>query len=149
MADHRFRRALRLGAALALAGGAGARAAEGPALFAQHCEVCHQEGGAGTPGLAPPLASPGVAAAPAAYVPLVLLSGLSGPLGPGAETFPGAMPVFDALSDADIARLANLVRRGFNGAGGVEVTADDVAKLRATAPEEPGVLVAVRTGRAP
>lgn len=151
MAERPLRLALRLGSVLGLivSGWATAWAAEGVALFSERCEACHQEGGVGAPGLAPPLASPAMAVASADYVPLVLLSGLSGPLGAGVETFPGPMPPFDSLSDTEIAALVNLVRQDLNGIASAGVTPADVARLRPGAPREPGDLIALRKGKAP
>lgn len=105
----------------ALAMHAAAAAPDGAALFAQHCQACHQPQGEGTPGLAPPLA--GVLARRAAApegVPLlaaIVVHGLSGPISSQGERYAGNMPSFAALSDDDIAAVLTQVLGAWNGRG--------------------------------
>ena len=92
-----------------------AAAADGAALFAQHCASCHQADGAGTVGLAPPLKGEHWArlGAERGYLPMVVVHGLSGPIQlAGGARFVGSMPAFGAqLDDEAIAALASHVRR--------------------------------------
>lgn len=100
---------------LVLAAASGqALAADGPALFAQHCAVCHQADASGTVGLAPPLTGEHWVklGADRAYLATVLVYGLSGAIKVGAQTFVGSMPAFGAqLDDASAAAVASHLRR--------------------------------------
>lgn len=109
-------------------------AADGATVFEQNCSACHQAGGAGAPGLAPPLVSKHVAAAAGKsshYPALVVLNGLSGtiPLDDGT-TMAGIMPpVGMTLSDQDVAAVLTYV---FDNLNGVKATVDPkaIADLR-------------------
>lgn len=102
------------------------------AAYQKNCSSCHQTNGMGVPGAFPPLAgSPWVVNDRETPIRAVLL-GLSGPIEVSGKTYSGVMPSFaDALSDAEIA-LATTHARGAFGNGASPVTADDVAKVRAS-----------------
>lgn len=130
-----------LAAACVLAVSAFAHAADvtvpaGLAVFNANCVACHQAGGQGMPGLAPALAGPLAPMLSAAdgnrYVSLVLTQGLSGKIVSAGQAFNGAMPAQTALSDADLAAVANYVARDLNGVAASNFTADDFAKAKAT-----------------
>lgn len=97
-----------------LAGSPAAWAADGEAVFAANCAACHQAGGVGAPGLAPPLVSKHVSAAAeknSHYPVLVVLNGLSGaiPLD-GSDSISGIMPPVGAfLSDEEVAAVLTYV----------------------------------------
>ena len=124
-------RLLLLGAALLAALPAGA--ADGAALFKQHCAICHQESGAGTPGLAPGLLGPHwqKLGAERAYMVTVLLKGLSGPIKVDGQAFVGSMPAMAAtLDDEALSAVANHLR-GLQGAAADKPYAPaDFADLR-------------------
>lgn len=115
-----------------------AAAADGAAIFNTECRPCHQEGGVGAPGLAPPLASPIVKSAAsknAAYAPLVVLNGLSGklPLADGS-TISNIMPPFSfRLTDEEIAAVVEYVYGTLN-ASVFPIKPEDIARLRAEKP---------------
>lgn len=94
----------------------------GEALFDKHCAVCHQPGGIGSPGFAPPLAEALGQRLKVeegrAYFPRVLRGGLSGPIESKGQRYNGAMPPFAAttLSDAEAATVLNYLLGGLNGA---------------------------------
>ncbi len=97
-----------------LLGAAAASAASpGEALFDKHCAVCHQPGGIGSPGFAPPLADAlgHRLAVPEGrdYFPRVVRGGLSGPIDTKAGRINGAMPPFAQLSDDEAAQILNHV----------------------------------------
>jgi len=95
-----------------------ASAADGAALFKQHCAVCHQESAAGTVGLAPSLlgAHWQRLGADRNYLPTVLLKGLSGQIKVDGQTFVGSMPAMaGTLNDEALAAVANHLR-GLQGA---------------------------------
>jgi mono/diheme cytochrome c family protein len=117
-----------------------AAAADGAALFAQHCASCHQADGSGTVGLAPPLKGEHWArlGADRGYLPMVIVHGLAGPikLG-GGQTFVGSMPSFGPqLDDEAVAALAGHVRR-LQGSSDAPPTAAEVKAERAKAGSPP------------
>jgi len=120
-------------AALALTGSGTALAADGSKIFANTCQACHQTGGVGSPGLAPPLVAPIIANAAARqkdYPVMVVINGLSGSLPlAGGEVIASAMPPQQGLSDEDIATVVNYVFR-LNRAKTLLKSAD-VARVRA------------------
>jgi mono/diheme cytochrome c family protein len=134
-----------LAGALGLLAGA-AQADPGLALFDKHCAICHQPGGVGAPGYAPPLAD-AVGQRLAVeegrdYVPRILRAGISGPIDTPLGRFNGAMPGFAQLPDAEAAQIINYVLGELNArvvpAGFVPYTAEEVAALKAkpaSAPE--------------
>jgi mono/diheme cytochrome c family protein len=117
-----------------LAGAAAAQGApDGVALFAQHCATCHQADGSGTAGLAPALKGDHwrKLGATRAYVPAVLLHGLSGAISVNGANFIGSMPpVGAALGDAELAAITSHLRR-LQGAEEAPYTADEFRVARA------------------
>jgi len=113
-----------------------AQAADGVALFKQHCAVCHQETATGTVGLAPSLQGEHWQrlGAERHYLPTVMLKGLSGMIKVGGQPFVGSMPPFaPQLGDEDLAAIATHLR-GLQGATGIKpYAADEFAALRAAA----------------
>jgi mono/diheme cytochrome c family protein len=110
----------------------------GQALFDQNCSGCHQIGGIGSPGLAPPLADPdlfgGLGDKASHYVAGVLLGGLSGQIVARGETYAGlAMPSQGWMTDDEIVAVANYVLGDLNGLY-VRLERDAVAQMRAKAP---------------
>ncbi|WP_175918479.1 c-type cytochrome [Burkholderia pyrrocinia] len=103
--------------AMALPGIAGAQLAvhypAGKSLFDAQCAVCHQAGGKGQDGLAPPLTEyPGkYAAAEAGRAQLVatLLHGMFGEIKVHDKSYNFKMPSFASASDDDIAHVLNYV----------------------------------------
>ncbi|MDD3352670.1 cytochrome c [Zoogloea sp.] len=93
-------------------------AADGAALFAQHCAACHQPGGVGLPGLAPPLAGTlgeRLKIAGRGYLPRVVMHGMTGPITVQGARYTGAMPPFGTqLPDEALAAVLNHVLEGFN-----------------------------------
>lgn len=115
------RRVARFALLAGLLGLAGtAVAADGEAVFNANCTACHQAGGVGAPGLAPPLVSQHVSAAAAKnpdYAALVVLNGLSGdiPLD-GGDTISGIMPPLGMfLTDDEVAAVLDYVFKTLNG----------------------------------
>jgi mono/diheme cytochrome c family protein len=91
-----------------------ASAADGAALFAQHCATCHQADASGTVGLAPSLKGEHWSrlAADRRYLASVLVHGLSGAIKVGSENFVGSMPPFGPqLDDEALAAVATQLRR--------------------------------------
>ncbi|BAX61015.1 c-type cytochrome [Burkholderia stabilis] len=128
-------------AAMALPGIAGAQQAvhypAGKSLFDAQCAVCHQAGGKGQDGLAPPLTEyPGkYAAAEAGRAQLVatLLHGMFGEIKVHDKSYNFKMPSFASASDDDIARVLNYVVFDLNAQQGnaKPFTAADIRAARA------------------
>ncbi|WP_295007276.1 cytochrome c [uncultured Dechloromonas sp.] len=104
-------------ALLAACGGALAQA-DGAALFAAHCQACHQPGAVGAPGIAPPLV--GNIGRHAAneegrrYLMRVALTGMIGSITVDGVRYTGNMPSFAvALSDAELAAVLRHVLAGY------------------------------------
>ena len=122
------------------AAGAVQAQADGPALFAKHCAACHQADGSGTVGLAPPLKGDHWAklGAERAYLPMVLVHGLSGPIKVNGQPFVGSMPGFGAqLDDATLAAIASHVRQQVQGAADAPAYRADEVKAQREAPGSP------------
>ncbi|MBL8312131.1 MAG: cytochrome c [Rubrivivax sp.] len=120
-------------ALLALASGPLA-AADGAALFRQHCATCHQDSGAGTVGLAPSLLGEHwqKLGAERSYLPAVLLKGLAGPIKVGAVPFNGSMPAqAGTLDDEALTAIANHLRTLQGAAADKPYAAADFAEARA------------------
>ena len=89
----------------------------GAAIFAARCATCHQPNAVGVSGAIPPLANSPFAAAKPEVVAQILLHGIDGPIAVNGATFDGHMPSFaSVLSDDDLARVANHVRKTWGGA---------------------------------
>lgn len=129
---HRPGRAL-AAAALAVLTAAPVLAADGAALFKQHCAICHQDSAAGTPGLAPGLLGPHwqKLGAERAYLLTVLLKGLSGSIKVDGQPFVGNMPAMaGTLDDETLAAVANHLRGLQGAAGDKPYAAADLAEQR-------------------
>ena len=109
--------------------------ADGAALFAAHCSACHNEGGIGNPGIAPPLNRPGFWSglgdrAPD-YIAQVITHGLNGTIRAAGQDYVGLiMPPVAGLSDAEIAQTATWVLATLGGVD-APVSTDAVAAARA------------------
>jgi len=107
-------------------------AADGTALFAQHCAACHQADASGTVGLAPALKGADWAplGADKGYLAAVLLHGLSGPIVVNGQRFVGSMPGFAAqIDDASLASIANHLL-GLQGRSSAPYNASDFKDAR-------------------
>lgn len=105
-------------------------AVSGAQVFAGKCVGCHQATGLGLPGVFPPLAkSPYVIESERRLVQ-ILLHGILEKIEVLGVTYNGAMPAWNALSDAEIAAVATYVRASFGNMSG-PVSVDLVARERA------------------
>lgn len=121
-------------AALVLGGSAMARAADGAVLFEARCSACHNAGGIGTPGLAPPLDRPDFWQAlgdnAPKYLGGVMTKGLNMPITVRGEQYAGTMmPPVAGTSDDELAAIATWVLDSL-GKTGKTVSAEDVAAAR-------------------
>jgi glucose/arabinose dehydrogenase/cytochrome c553 len=102
----------------------------GGKIYLQVCAACHMPNGSGVPGMQPALAGSAVVAGEANRLLNVILKGPAAVLPVDREKFGNVMPPFGAVyNDADIASLANYLRRNF-APGAAEVTPAQVAAQR-------------------
>ncbi|MDQ8202982.1 cytochrome c [Pelagicoccus sp. SDUM812003] len=111
---------------------AGPVVVDGGALYAQQCSACHQANGQGLAGAFPPLAGSEWVTTGDGELPIkILLSGLGGEITVKGQTYNGAMPAFGAVfDDAEIAAVVNYIRGSWDNEAS-EVTAEQVAAVRA------------------
>ncbi len=102
----------------------------GAAQFAT-CSVCHQATGLGLPNAFPPLAGSEIVNGKADAHIRIVLQGLTGPVTVKGQQFNSMMPPQGAaLTDADVAAAINYERSSW-GNTGAQVTAEQVAAIRA------------------
>jgi mono/diheme cytochrome c family protein len=132
-------------AALCTAGGA--QAADGPSLFADKCQICHQAEGVGAPGSFPRLSGrvSAIAVSPAGrkFLSTLLLNGMSGTVTVDNQSIIGVMPGFDAMSDADLAKILTYVSH-LAGGKAAEFKPRNVAAARAAGPRAPAEVASLR-----
>jgi mono/diheme cytochrome c family protein len=103
---------------------------DGAAIFSARCAACHQAGGAGLPGVFPPLAGSEWVVGEEKVVVLAVLRGISGTLTVKGAKYNGAMPTFAAqLTDDEIAGVLTYLRANF-GNQAAAIAGDRVAALR-------------------
>lgn len=108
-----------LGLALLLAAPVSADDA-GEQLFIDSCSGCHQLGGVGEPGLAPPLVDPtlwtGLGDKAPQYIVGIMMGGLTGKITALGQDYIGlAMPPQDWMTDEEIQAVAAYVLGDLNG----------------------------------
>jgi putative membrane-bound dehydrogenase-like protein len=103
---------------------------QGRALYAGICAGCHQPGGAGLEGLAPPLVDSEWVLGPADRPARIILQGLNGPISVGGTVWRLEMPALGQLSDQDIAGILTYIRREWEHVSS-PVSPKDVANWRA------------------
>jgi mono/diheme cytochrome c family protein len=99
----------------------------GKLLYLQHCVICHQSSGQGTPGTFPPLAKSDYLLNTDASI-LALVQGLSGKIAVNGTNYDGVMPPV-LLDDAKVADVLTYVRSSFGNAAG-PVSTQQVATVR-------------------
>ncbi|AYB62217.1 copper-containing nitrite reductase [Ralstonia solanacearum] len=102
----------------------------GRALFTGTCSVCHQSGGAGLPGVFPPLAKSDYLAADPKRAIGVLLHGLNGKIKVNGQEYDSVMPPMTQLNDDEIANILTYVLNSWDNPGG-RISADEVKQVRA------------------
>ncbi len=110
----------------------------GKALYTGTCSVCHQDSGAGMPGVFPPLAkSDYLAGHSNEEIIKVVLSGLNGPLKVNGQDYNSVMPPMSQLTDDEVANILTYVKNSWDNAG-CRISKDDVTKVRAATPRAEG-----------
>lgn len=100
------------------AAGAAGAAVDGKQVFTANCVACHQATGKGLPGVFPPLDGSEWVNGDERIVANILLHGITGELTVMGNTFKGAMPPFQQLSDAELAAVASYVRGEWSNKAG-------------------------------
>ena len=114
-------------------------AADGAALYAQHCATCHQADGSGTVGLAPPLKGEHWQrlGADRSYLAQVITHGLSGLIVVNGQRYVSSMPAFAGqLNDAQLASIATHLL-SLQERPGPAYSAADMAAARSSAGSPP------------
>ena len=101
----------------------------GKALYQGTCSVCHQQDGAGLPGVFPPLAKSDFLAADPKRAIDIVLNGLSGPLKVNGKDYASVMPPMSQLNDDEIANILTYVLNTWENPGG-RIGKDEVAAVR-------------------
>jgi mono/diheme cytochrome c family protein len=92
--------------------------ADGKQVFTANCAPCHQASGKGLPGVFPPLDGSEWVAGNERTVANILLHGVSGELTVLGNTYNGAMPSFQKLSNAELAAVASYIRAEWSNKAG-------------------------------
>jgi mono/diheme cytochrome c family protein len=104
--------------------------AAGQTLFAANCGACHQTNGLGLSGTIPPLAgSDFLIKNDKERVLSTVLNGLTGQVKVNGNTFNGAMPAWNHLSNDELANILTYVFNSWGNSHGVVLPAD-VAHVR-------------------
>jgi nitrite reductase (NO-forming) len=109
----------------------------GGVLYQGTCSVCHQDNGAGLAGVFPPLARSDYLMADKRRAIEIVLNGLSGPVTVNGQQYNSVMPPMSQLNDDGIANILTYVLNSWGNSGGT-VSAEEVAKVRATTPRPAG-----------
>lgn len=125
-------------------------AADGEALFKDTCAPCHQVGGVGSPGLAPPLVDKilwdRLGSRAPAYIAGIMLAGFSGTIEVSGLKYSGlVMSPQSQLTDDQLAAIGNYVLSKLNDSR-EELEPSVVARLRAAPPSHTQLREMRRTG---
>jgi mono/diheme cytochrome c family protein len=103
-------------------------------VFNKNCQACHQQNGAGVPGVFPPIVGSEWVTGPPEVLVHILLNGLHEPITVAGATYNGVMPAWrDVLKDQEIAAVASYIRQWAPNAS-PPVESDLVSKLREPPP---------------
>jgi mono/diheme cytochrome c family protein len=122
--------------ALMASGGLGAAssgaAVDGGQIFAAKCVACHQATGLGMPGVFPPLAGSEWVLGSDKILVQIPLHGITGSVQVKGATYNGSMPMFNTMSDAEIAAVLTYVRSQWGNAAPTVSPATVAAGRKAT-----------------
>lgn len=113
-------------------------ATDGETLFDDRCAVCHQRGGVGSPGLAPPLVDESLwgrlgASAPL-YIAGVMIAGLSGSIEVASQKYSGlVMPPQDRMTDDQLAAIGTYILSKLNNSS-LRLSVTTLAEIRIAPP---------------
>jgi len=118
-----------------------AASGDGKAIYQAKCIACHGSTGDGTPNVFPPLAGSEWVNGPAENLIKIQIHGLTGPIEVKGVLYNSLMPGNAAMSNEDIATVLTYVRSNMGNTAG-PVSADEVAKIRDAAGENPTPITA-------
>jgi mono/diheme cytochrome c family protein len=97
-----------------------------------NCAACHQASGAGTPAVPPLGGSEWVDGSEYGEKRMIalLLKGVAGAIVVKGQTYNGAMPPWESLSDKQIAGVATFIRQSFGNKGTGDITPEAVKAVR-------------------
>jgi mono/diheme cytochrome c family protein len=97
-----------------------------------NCAACHQVSGAGTPAIPPLAGSEWVDGSEFSEKRLiaVLLKGVAGAIAVKGQTYNGAMPPWESLTDKQIAGVSTYIRQSFGNKGTGDITPEMVKAVR-------------------
>lgn len=88
--------------------------ARGKRIYTNNCQVCHQQTGAGVPGVYPPLANSDWVGKSPEILTRIVLNGLAGEITVNGQVYNSAMTAFGSmLSDKEIAEVLSYVRNSW------------------------------------
>ena len=102
--------------------------AKGKLLYLQHCVICHQGGGQGTPGTFPPLAASDYLMARPEHGIRAVVEGLNGLITVNGTNYNNTMPPM-LLTDAQVAAVLTFVRNTWGNRGDA-ITVAQVKEVR-------------------
>ncbi|MES2706179.1 MAG: c-type cytochrome [Verrucomicrobiota bacterium] len=102
---------------------------KGKIIYSALCAACHQPGGTGMEGLAPPLLDSDWVLGPAERPIKIILHGVGGPINVAGRTWTLEMPPLPTLGDEDIAGVLTYLRREWEH-NASPVNPAEVAKIR-------------------
>ena len=103
--------------------------AKGKLLYLQHCVICHQGAGQGSPGTFPPVAKSDYLMAKPENAIRAVVEGLSGRITVNGSNYNNTMPPI-LLTDEQVAAVLTFIRCTWNSAED-HIASSDVAKVRA------------------
>jgi mono/diheme cytochrome c family protein len=101
----------------------------GKKIYIKSCMVCHQNDGAGVPGLNPPLIKTDWVTGQKNRLINVILKGLEDPIEVNGEEYSNPMPPMPHLTDQEIADVLTYIRNSFGNKASA-VTPAEVKALR-------------------
>ncbi len=101
----------------------------GKMIYAGLCAACHQPGGTGLEGLAPPLVDSEWALGPADVPIRIVIHGLGGPVNVAGRTWALEMPPLPQFTDEQIASVLTYIRREWEH-NASPVAPEEVTKIR-------------------
>jgi mono/diheme cytochrome c family protein len=93
-----------------VAAAGGAAAIDGKQVYAGKCVACHQATGLGVAGVFPPLAGSEWVTGDEVVLTHILLHGVNGEMVVKGNTYNGAMPAWNSMSDGEIAAVITFIR---------------------------------------
>lgn len=115
-----------------VAAAGGPAAIDGKQVYAGKCVACHQATGLGVAGVFPPLAGSEWVLGDEKVLTNILLHGVAGEMVVKGNTYQGAMPAWNAMSDGELAAVISFIRAEWGNTGAPVLEATVKAQREAT-----------------